>query len=182
MEVTYCSTYRDLNRCTVYGLTHRREVIFLLIFLIVMGSYANMGSVAHLSWQQFPPAAFKTTTHMFLIIAVALQVTILFRLLKLIEQRQCTTILTEECLTDKTVDKTKRFPWLTISKLRYHQGDIYFWPTGKDGIFVPRSAFADTLQSQLFYETAVNFWNAAKSGQNFSSVQDSTIWPPAPRL
>ena len=182
MEVTYCSTYGDLLRCTVYSVTHRRELMFILAFYIGCATLTEAHHFRHVGWVRFPIAVFLMTFLVCLIMFITLNLLVLFRLSKPKIQRRCTSILNSECLTDKTQHKTKQVLWSAISEIRYHQGDIFFWQKAKDGIFVPRSTFESREQSQLFYEIAVKFWNAAKSDQHFASVQDSTIWPPPPRL
>ena len=50
------------------------------------------------------------------------------------------------------------------------------------GLDVPLNAFADPREAQRFYETAVGYWQSAKTGQPFTPADATEVWPPAPQL
>lgn len=49
------------------------------------------------------------------------------------------------------------------------------------GAFVPLAAFTDPREAQCFYETAVGYWQSAKTGQPFAPADATEVWPPVPR-
>jgi len=181
MEVTYCPTYSDILRCTLYSLKSRRDLWLRLAILALIGAFTSMHQFAHLGWLSFPLAVFVQALIMAAVMGVVLHVLLLWRLMKPTAQRQCTTKLTAEAFADIYHRKTKAFLWTAISEVCYDQGDIHVLRRGKDDKFVPRSAFNNRQQSLAFYEESVRLWNAAKDVQFSSPPQDSTVWPPAPQ-
>ena len=182
MEITYCSTYWDLCRCSFYSLTHRREILLMLAIPVILKTVSHGHAWSQCGWLQFPIAASLALLQLAAIILVVMQCLIVWRVLKPIALRRCVTQLTPHFLADVTTRKTTTIPWSAISQICHHQGDIFFFRKGKDSVFVPRSAFNHILQSQTFYETALDFWNAVKSGRIIDPLQDETVWPPAPRI
>ena len=181
MEVTYCPTYSDILRCALYSLKCRREIWMRLAIIILIGAFSYRHQFAHLGWLSFPAAVMLETLIMTAIFGVVIHLLILWRLMKPAVQRQCTTKLTAEAFADIYHRKTKSFPWTAISEVCYDQGDIHVLRRGKEGKFVPRSAFGNRQQSLAFYEESVRLWNAAKDVQFSSPPQDSTVWLPAPQ-
>lgn len=47
-------------------------------------------------------------------------------------------------------------------------------------ITIPRTAFAASSEEAAFYETAMRYWTAARTGSQ-AAGQDEAVWPPAPR-
>ncbi len=184
MEVTYCSTYSDLWRCTLYSLTRRREIWLRLAFPALYGlfpvarMFQRSGQVGWIVW---PISALVMLLAFSALLAFILQLLIVGRLLIPAAKRRCTTTLTAEGFTDVTERKTAVVPWAIVSDIRCGHGDIYFWRKGKDGMFVPRSAFRNSQHSEDFYQCALSLWNTAKAGSSFAMYQDQTVWPPAPR-
>ena len=181
MEVTYCSTYSDILRCALYSLKCRRDLWLRLAIIILIGAFSYRHRFAHLGWLSFPAAVLLETLIMTAIFGVVIHLLILWRLMKPAAQKRCTTRLSAEAFADIYESKTKTLPWIAISEVRYNQGDIHFFQKGKDGKFVPRSAFNNRQQSRAFYEEAMRLWNTAKDVQFSSPPQDSTVWPPAPQ-
>ena len=58
--------------------------------------------------------------------------------------------------------------------------DILIFQSASIGIAVPLNAFADPREAQCFYETAVGYWQSAKTGQPFTHTNETGVWPPAP--
>ena len=184
VEVTYCSTYSDLWRCTLYSLTRRREIWLRLAFPVIYGTFPvvhEFKRAGQVGWVLWPISALVMTLAFGVLLAFILQILVVCRLLIPASKRRCTTTLTAEGFTDVTERKTAAVPWSVVSDIRYGQGDIYFWRKGKDGMFVPRSAFRNSQHSEDFYHCALSLWNAAKAGSPFAVRQDETVWPPAPR-
>ena len=163
MEITYCSAYSDILRCTLYSLPRRRDLLPGLAIPILPGAFSLGHQLAKLGWLAFPAALAIWTIGMFVVSFLTLQGLIVCRLLLPKVRRTCTTTLTLDGFTDVRWGKTHSFPWSAFSEIRFHQGDIFFWRKGKDGLFVPRSAFATAHQSRLFYEQSVSLWNEAKN-------------------
>lgn len=182
MEVTYCSTYSDIMRCSLYSLKCRRALWLRLAILVLFGAFSFRHRFAHLGWLSFPVAALVQALIMTATSGVVIHLLILWRLIKPVAQRRCTTKLTAEAFEDIYQSKTKMLLWTAISEVRYNQGDIHVFQKGKDSKFVPRSAFNNRQQSLEFYEEAMRLWNAAKDVRFFAPSQDSTIWPPSPRI
>lgn len=97
------------------------------------------------------------------------------------------TVLTSEHLCDagrkvvggRIVLLPADIPWIDIKKIWWHRGDVYF--RRKNGYnIIPRTAFDDPRQGQVFYDTATAYWRSAKSG--LPVTQDGEVWPPPPRL
>ncbi len=181
MEVIYCSTYGDLCRCTLYALTHRRELWARFAVPFGYGTWTLGHQLRHLGWLGFPVAALVMVLVLAAFLAVLMQILIVWRVLTPSSRRRCTTTLTPEGFVDATPLKTKSVSWSAVSEVRRAWGDVYFWQKGKDGVFVPRSAFGNIEQSQDFYERAVGYWNAAREGWTLAPLGDETVWPPAPR-
>lgn len=181
MEITYCSTYWDILRCSLYSISQRRELLLLLGFSVVSSALSSGRHYSWLGWAAFPIAAVVWAAVLAVILGVTLHILIFFRLLIPKAKRVCTTTLTPEGFTDVTLRKTKSIAWSTISEIRFHQGDIFLLRKRKDGMFVPRSAFTTLSQAQEFYQQNVMLWNSAKHRQAVSVPQDETVWPPAPR-
>jgi len=181
LEVTYCSTYGDLCRCTLYALTHRRSLWVRFAVPIAYGTWTLGHQLRYLGWLGFPVAALVMTVVLAAFIAFFMQILIAWRVLTPKSRRRYTTTLTPEGFVDSTPLKTKSVPWPAVSEVRREWGDVYFWQKGKDSVFVPRSAFKNPQQSQEFYQCALDFWNAAKEGRTPVLFQDGSVWPPAPR-
>ena len=181
MELTYCSTYWDILRCSLYSLSQRRELLLLLALSVVSSAFSSGRHYSRLGWAAFPIAAVVWVVIIAAIFGITLNLLVFFRLLTPKAKRVCTTTLTPEGITDVTLRKTKSLPWSAISEIRFHQGDIFLFRKGKDSMFVPRSAFTGLPEAQKFYQQNVRLWNAAKQGQAVSVPQDNTVWPPAPR-
>ena len=181
MKITYCSTYWDILRCSLYSMSHRRDLLLMLAIPVVSGAFSSGRHSQGLGWAAYPIAAAAWMLGEIALLGVILNLLIGFRLLIPRAKRVCTTTLTPEGFTDVTLRKTKSIPWSALSEIRYHQGDIFLWRTGKDGMFVPRSAFADLAEAQEFYQQNVALWNASKYAQAVSIPHDETVWPPAPR-
>jgi len=47
------------------------------------------------------------------------------------------------------------------------------------GMIVPLNAFTYPREAQQFYETAVGYWQSAKTGQPFMPADATGVWPPA---
>lgn len=182
MEVTYCSTYADLVRCTLYSLTNRRDV--LLRLALPLAYWTTVSS--HYFWRfgllRFPMAGLAMALIMGASLFVILQFLILWRVLKPEVEKRYTTRIDPDFLSDVSLRKSKTLPWSAISEVRHKNGDTFFWQKGKDGNFVPRSAFCSPQEAQAFFETARGFWEAAKNGPPVSLPQDEAAWPPPPRI
>ncbi len=181
MEVTYCSTYGDLCRCTLYALTHRRSLWVRFAVPIAYGTWTLGHQLRYLGWLGFPVAALVMTVVLAAFIAFFMQILIVWRVLTPKSRRRYTTTLTPEGFVDSTPLKTKSVPWPAVSEVRREWRDVYFWQKGKDSVFVPRSAFKNPQQSQEFYQCALDFWNAAREGRTLAPLGDQTVWPPPPR-
>lgn len=149
---------------------------------LLIGAFSFRHRFAHLGWLSFPVSVLVESLIMTAVLGVVLNLLILWRIMKPVEQRRCTTKLNAETFADIYHNKTKTLLRTAISKVRYHQGDIHCFQKGKDGKYVPRSAFSNRQHSLAFYEEAIRLWKAAKEVHFFARSQDETAWPPPPRI
>ena len=186
MEITYSSTRSDQWRCNLYVLFHRPQPGFTLLALIIVSAACH----AWLS-RSSSGALGRWTFLAVLLISVLIDVSshalllhamIVKRLPTPTSTRICSTSIYPELFRDVTPDKTMDYAWTQITDIRLHKSDFYFWLGGTKGNFIPGSAFDDRRGAQLFFETAVQHWRAAKSGHLAAFPSRDGVWPPAPRL
>ena len=182
MEITYYSTYADLCRCTFYSLTHRRDLLWRFAFPILYGTFTLGHHFAPTGWLRFLLAAFVTLIVLGVVLVLIMQLLIVGRVLMPMSRRRFTTKLDAEFFSDISLRKSKSIPWSAISEIRYKNGDLYFWQKGKDGNFIPKSAFQNSQHVQAFFETAKGYWQSAKLGQPTLFAKDDSVWPPPPRV
>jgi len=181
MEITYSSTRCDQWRCHVYVMSHRPLEIFSLLVGPFTVSFWLIPFYHPLGLWAYPAAFLTALLGLALILAGLLHAMIVQRLPTPASQRICTTAISPEGFRDVTPDKTMEYVWTQISDIRLHENDFYFWVGGTKGNFIPSSAFDDRREAQLFFETAVQYWRAAKSGQAAVLPSRDGVWPPAPR-
>jgi len=186
LEITYSSTRSDQWRCTWYVVSHRPRIAFnmlLIPFLLFCWlTWRLLPLFVVLGRWDFPAALFLSLCIAVLPVVLSIHAGVVKRLPTPTFQRICTTSITPEQFQDVVPEKTYLYSWSQISDIRLHRNDFYFWVGGKSGNFIPRSAFGNPREAHLFFETAMQYWEAAKSGQtavNLSSRND--VWPPAPR-
>jgi len=153
-----------------------------LALTVAYGTFLLGRPLVQIGWLRFPVAAFVSALALSVIITFVMQLLILWRVLMPVSQRRCTIKLNAEGFSDVSLRKSKSIPWSAISEIRYRNGDVFFWQKGKDGNFVPRSAFNDPQQSQAFFQTAKGYWEAARLGQPVLVSNDDGVWPPLPRI
>ena len=94
--------------------------------------------------------------------------------------KPCTTSISAEGLRDESGSRQTVIGWKRVIKIAAVGSDIIFYKSFYLGTFLPLSAFTDPREAQRFYETAVGYWQSAKSGRPFTPADVTEIWPPAP--
>lgn len=100
--------------------------------------------------------------------------------------RLCTTSISSEGIRDTTPDSDKAFSWKDVKNIEFSSGDIYFFVSFRE-IFVPRSAFQDSIEAEQFYHNARMLWKQNNkiqiSGRKpLITVQESTTGEKEPLL
>ena len=182
MEITYSSTRRDQWRCNLYVMFHRPATLLSNLLAPFVSTFWLFPLYKSLGPWAYPAALLTALLGWALILGGLLYAMIVKRLPTPTSQRICSTSISPELFRDVTPDQTMDYAWTQITDIRLHESDFYFWLGGTKGNFIPGSAFDDRRDAQLFFETAVQYWRAAKSGQIASgpAIQNG-VWPPAPR-
>lgn len=97
-------------------------------------------------------------------------------------RKPCTTSIFAEGLRDTSGSRQTVVKWERIIKIAQVGSDIILYRGVSAGTFLPLSAFADPREAQRFYETAVDYWQNAKTGQPFTPTDETEVWPPAPAV
>lgn len=184
MEITYSSTRCDQWRCNLYSILLRpqscRNLLVFLVLTALCHAWLARPSSRVLGWEMlliFMVALLGAI----LIHALLLHAEIAIRLPTPVSQRICTTRISPASFQDIMLEKTLEYRWDQITDIRLRGGDFYFWIGDTKANFIPKTAFDDRRDAQLFFETAVQYWRAAKSGQAAVLPSRDGVWPPAPR-
>ena len=183
MEITYSSTRSDQWRCHLYVMFHRPQTVLTQLLTPAILTFWLTPLFRTYGILAIPLALLVSLLLSALILGLTLQALIIKRLPTPTSQRICTTSLSPELFRDITPDKTMEYLWTQITDIRLHNSDFYFWLGGTRGNFIPGSAFENPREAQLFFDTAVHYWQSAKSGQVAAGgPSQNGSWPPAPRL
>ena len=94
----------------------------------------------------------------------------------------CVEIREDALLVNEVGIGARHHSWTQIRKIT-DLGDYLMFDNagGQHLAVVPKSAFGDDAQAQVFFEQSHRYWSAAQQKQQDEAEQAAGTWPPVPR-
>ncbi len=189
MEVTYELMPEDLWQCALYYRRHKAAIRPAMLYILagsiglvclgVIWVFADLWLRLHQpQWSLMLclPAA------MWLVFR-ALPPT-KKRLVKLHSQRpgffcEHTYGISPEWFSEKTPVNETKVAWVALHTIEEDHAYLYFFLSKTNAHIIPKRAFTNPREAQLFGDTACFYLDAAKT-RTPVTADDAAVWPPAP--
>lgn len=89
--------------------------------------------------------------------------------------------ISPEWIEETTPVSQSKTAWPRLTSLEENASYLFLCIKGLGAYIIPKSAFPDPQDADVFLDTARRYWDAAKSGTARSQVE-ATVWPPPPRI